>query len=107
MTYSTVVLMQKSESLRKRIIAAVAVENFTPSPEQWTNDQLWFLVSSTEWQTAWTNAQKQADNNKINPDTGARDDVITDTMILGAVQARRAYLVSLEPEPAQQPPMGP
>jgi len=98
MAYNTAVLMQRSETLKKRIIAAVAQENFTPSPEQWATDQLWFLVASAEWQTAWASAQKQSDNPKYNPDIGARDDVITDLMILGGVQARKDYLDSLEPE---------
>jgi len=100
MAYNTVVFMQESQSLQKRITAAVAAENFTPDPEQWTQDQLWFLVVSAEWQAAWAQALKQSDNPKYNPDIGARDDVITDIMILGAVQARRTYLDSLEPEPA-------
>jgi hypothetical protein len=98
MAYSTAVLMQKSESLKKRVIAAVAAENFTPAPEQWTTDQFWFLVASTEWQTKWADALKQSDNTKINPDIGARDDVITDLMILAAVQGRKNYLESQEPE---------
>jgi hypothetical protein len=84
-------------SLRNRITAAVAAENFTPAPAQWAADQMWFLVTASDWQTAWAGAQKQSDNPKFNPDIGARDDIITDQMILGAVQARRTYLASLEP----------
>lgn len=99
MAYNTVVFMQESQSLQKRITAAVAAENFTPSPEQWTRDQMWFLVSGSDWQTAWGLALQKSDNPKFNPDTGARDDIITDTMILSAVQARKTYLDSLEPTP--------
>jgi hypothetical protein len=100
MAYNTAVSMQKSQSLQERITAAVAAENFTPNPREWTRDQMWFLVVASDWQVAWAQAQKQSDNPKYNPDIGARDDIITDIMILGGVQARKAYLDSLEPEPA-------
>lgn len=97
MSLNTVTLMQKSASLRSRITAAVAAVDVL-NPEQWANDQIWFLVTDPAWETAWDSALKQSDNTKINPDTGARDDVISDTMIKDAVAARRTALQALEPD---------
>jgi hypothetical protein len=94
--YSTAVNMQQSQSLLLRVTAAVAKENFTPSPAQWAADQMWFLVADTNWQTEWERGMKQADDAKFNPDIGARPDIITDLMILGGIQARKGYLDSLE-----------
>jgi hypothetical protein len=103
MSYKTITLMHSSASLHGRLTAAAAKEEIA-APEQWVQGQMWFLAASPGWETAWENALKQGDNTKFNPDTGARDDVITDQMILAAVQARRARLASLDtPEPPPQP----
>lgn len=103
MSYTSASQMHDSHSLLDRVTAAVAAENFTPNPAQWAADQMWFLAAAPDWQAAWEQALKQSDNTKYNPDIGARDDVITDLMILGGVQARKTYLDSLEPDPSPTP----
>ena len=70
-----------------RIAACAAMEGI-PQPTQWAGDNLWRIIARTEWVNAWGFAE---DNKTVNdnPDSGARDDVINDGMILSAVQAVR------------------
>lgn len=77
--------MKNSRGLWERLVAAAAQEDIA-QPEIWVNDNLWPLVSRTDWLTAWEYAEDTMTANH-NPDVGARDDVINDAMILAAVQA--------------------
>lgn len=90
MSYNTIVAMAESQSLINRI-AACAAEQEIPSPRQWAGNNVLALVAAApeSLQTAWDSA---VDDDNANPDTGRRDDVITDAAILGAVQQRVAYL---------------
>lgn len=99
--YNSTRQMVASDSLRKRVSAAAAGENIV-MPEVWTQENMWFLASNTEWVDAWTYA-KDTETLDHNPDTGARPGVINDEMILSVVQARITYLKSLNETPAEEP----
>lgn len=85
MTYNTVVAMANSQSLIARV-AACAAELGNTQARQWAGTNILSLVATAPatLQTAWDGAA--ADEN-ANPDTGHREDVITDAMILSAVTA--------------------
>ena len=85
MSYQSVVEMAGSNSLLQRIVAAAATESI-PEPLAWAQANIWRLVSTGDWDDAWDYAKGTQTVNH-NPDTGARDDVINDNMILSAVQA--------------------
>lgn len=85
MSYSSVVEMAQSNSLRMRIVACVAQEGID-NPEQWTSSNMWKIASQPGWAADWDYA-KGTYNVNSNPDTGARTDVIDDAQILSAVQA--------------------
>jgi hypothetical protein len=87
-SYSSIVEMATSSSLRGRLTAAVAGEGID-NPEQWTATNVWKLVASPGWADAW---QFATDNYQVNanPDFGARIDVISDNDVLAAVQAVQA-----------------
>lgn len=87
MSYNTIVAMANSQSLIARV-AACAAEQGNTSPQSWAGNNILPLVATAgaALQNAWEGAA--ADPN-ANPDTGKRTDVITDAMILSAVQARK------------------
>lgn len=87
MTYSSIVEMTNSQGLLARIAAAAADEGLQGSnPLVWAQQNIWAVVSSDAgWVAAWDSARANASDN-WNRDTGARDDVITDAMILTVVQ---------------------
>jgi len=87
MSYTSVVEMASSQSLLSRIVAAAAGEGQI-DPLIWAQANIWKLVSSPGWADAWDYAENAATINN-NPDTGARDDTITDAMILSSVQSLR------------------
>jgi hypothetical protein len=95
-TYNAIVAIAGSSSLADRVAAAAAQEGAT-EPVQWAHSHIWLLASEPGWADAWLSALTGYTIN-VNPDTGQRDDVITDGMILGAVQ-------SLMAEEAAPPPV--
>lgn len=80
MTYNTVVAIRASTTLRMRMVACAAQEG-KPNPESWVETRAWLLASSPGWAGAWESAMVSGID-----DPGERDDVITDGMILGAIQ---------------------
>jgi hypothetical protein len=86
MAYSSIVEMARSFSLQSRVSAAAAQEGVQGNPEQWTQANIWRVVSSPGWAEPWDYAEDTKTVN-VNQDTGARNDVINDEMILAAVQA--------------------
>ena len=88
MSYNTIVAMANSQSLLQRV-AACAAEQGNSTPQVWAGNNLLSLVATAgaALQTAWDGA---ATDPNANPDTGKRTDVITDAMILSAVQAKKA-----------------
>lgn len=85
MSFSALADMRRSASLNERIVACAAQEGID-NPDQWVAMNSWNIVARTDWVSAWAYAVESylPDNN---PDTGARPGVISDTMILTAVQA--------------------
>jgi hypothetical protein len=86
MAYRNIVQMAGSQSLIQRIAAAAAMEDKNDALS-WASQNIWRLAASPGWDTAWEGAEQQSNRTKFNPDTGMRDDVITDAMILAAVQS--------------------
>lgn len=87
MTYGDLVEMSNSPSLRSRVTAAVASEG-QENPDQWVSIHWWSLCTQPGWADAWSSARANY-NPDYNPDPGARPSVITDAMILAAVQGLR------------------
>ncbi len=92
MAYTDIVEMATNATLRTRFAAAAAAEG-EDDPSRWAADNAWHLAASPGWADAWAYAEDTATVNQ-NPDTGMRNDVITDGMILSAVQARQAALAT-------------
>ena len=88
MTYASIANIVDSASLRRRILACAADEG-VPTPDLWVTQNIWTIASQPGWADAWDYA---VDNwtPDDNPDTGARPGVISDAMILAAVQALNA-----------------
>ena len=94
MTYRTVADMVDNTSLIRRELAAIAKEGIDPpDPFQYANR--WQLASQPGWDAAWDSALAgHPDDPEYDP--GADEGVITDGMILSAVQ-------SLIPPPPEEP----
>lgn len=88
MTYANIAAMQENGPLRRRLIAC-AVEQKTTDPETWTAVHSWDLAAQPGWATAWASGLA---NNTTTPnyEPGSDETVITDQMILSAVQALHA-----------------
>ncbi len=95
MAYNDVVQIAQDEAIYERIVAASAAERVT-NPVQWARENVWHLAASPGWADAWAYAKDTATVN-VNPNTGERDDVITDQMILSAVQQRITELNATTP----------
>lgn len=81
MTYLAVSQMAHDEALQGRIAAAAAMERLT-WPDGWVARRRWQLVARSDWADAWAYATSTGKTNP-GPDPG----VITDQMILSAIQA--------------------
>ena len=87
MTYSDINEMFGSSSLRDRITSAIAKE--VPGmidPVSVANQYMWPLIAREDWIAAWASAPKDCTECGQPRDTGLREDVITDQMILSAIQ---------------------
>lgn len=85
MTYNAMIELAGSSSLSQRIAAAAAGERID-SPDAWASVRRWEFAAQPGWVDAWDYAKASLTIN-MNKDLGERDDVITDAMILSAVQA--------------------
>lgn len=89
MTYRTVADMADSTSLARREHAATAKEGIDP-PEVWVFQRRWKLAAQPGWDAAWDSALAghPDDGDPLTPPYDPGDDpgVITDGMILSAVQ---------------------
>jgi hypothetical protein len=83
--YNTVMNMTKSAGLKNRLIGCAAQEGRADA-QLWVEQNIFRLVKGSDWVSAWEYAEDTKTVN-VNPDTGARDDVINDGMILAAVQS--------------------
>lgn len=82
MTYAMIAAITNSGGLRPRLFAAAAEEGKTPPVEEWVAERIWLLAATPGWADAWASALV-ADPNS---DPGLNEGVITDGMILAAVQ---------------------
>jgi hypothetical protein len=82
MSYNNIAEVAHSGALRERIAACAAVEGITyPHPTEWADHHQWQLAASPGWGDAWAYALASD-----TADPGADEAVITDGMILAAVQ---------------------
>lgn len=75
-----VALLQRDQSLHMRLAACAALEH-RPDPDQWAWDSSWALAAQPGWGGKWAEAIAAG-----NPDPGRDPAVITDGMILSAIQ---------------------
>lgn len=80
MSYATIAKITQSLSLRERLVACAADEG-APTPEAWVSQNIWKIATAPGADDAWESAIAAGVT-----DPGAREDVITDGMILGVVQ---------------------
>lgn len=83
MAYLDIAEMSADVDLNSRVAACAAQEG-KPDPRQWAGDNILVLAASPGWEQAWA-AAAAADPPVQLP--GADAGVITDPMILSAVQA--------------------
>lgn len=89
MTYATVATMRGDYNLSQRVSACVAIEGIASFPEQWAADHSWVLAAQPGWAEAWESSLAgHADDPSYAP--GRDEAVITDGMILSAVQSLAA-----------------
>ncbi|QWY83811.1 hypothetical protein SEA_PERMAG_23 [Microbacterium phage PermaG] len=89
MSYATVALIRQNFDISNRVAACVAVEGIAPYPEQWVAERSWALAAQPGWADAWAYAlAAHPDDDEYRP--GWDEGVITDGMILSAVQSLNA-----------------
>jgi len=81
-TYRSIDLMTADTALQGRCRAAAAQQAAPGDPVQWAHDNRYRVAASPGWGAAWASAIAGG-----NQDPGADPAVITDGMILAAVQA--------------------
>lgn len=81
MTYADITAITQSTSLIDRMTAAAAQENKPKPYDGWVRERIWELAVTPGWAEAWGSALASG---IIDP--GASPTVITDGMILAAVQ---------------------
>lgn len=95
-SYLAIAQMAENETLRNRIKAALAQEmlegritqrQIVLYPDQWVKDKAYVIASHRDWAEAWTRAQEEkvAEADGVY-DPGTDGEVITDEMILTAIQ---------------------
>lgn len=83
MSYNTTADLAYDMSLQRRVIACAALEGIT-DPVQWAVNHAWPLAAQPGWGEAYAYAKA---GETPNPDPGKDEGVITDGMILAAVQS--------------------
>lgn len=86
--YSTIFAISTDPYLRNRLAAAVALEGIdVVKPEEWVQANRWRIATQPGWAASWESAlaAERPDPNAYTP--GNDETVITDAMILSAVQA--------------------
>lgn len=84
MSYSDIADMAQDGPLLRRILACAWQEITTEDPGAWAVSNVWRVVSQPGWADAWSSARASGIVN-----LGADESVITDQMILSAVQTLR------------------
>lgn len=85
MAYRDIVTMAGSRSLIERVAACAAAKSLT-QPLAWAESNIWQVAAHGTLSDAWATAEANKTVN-VNPDTGARTDVVSDAMIEAAVDA--------------------
>lgn len=83
-----IVEIAQNNSIIYRVAAQAALEG-EEQPVAWATTNIWKIAAQPGWAEDWQYARDQETPN-VNPDTGARSDVISDAKILAAVQAVRS-----------------
>lgn len=84
MSFADIADMATNSDLRERIAACAATQVIAPdSPVQWAMTRQWAIAASPGWSEAWNYAVTVG----LNLEPGKDPAVITDAMILAAVQA--------------------
>lgn len=81
MSYSGIAAIVDDYAMRQRLTAAAAEENKPAPYPDWVAGRIWDLAATPGWSSAWDSAVAAGITQP-----GSRDDVITDAMILAAVQ---------------------
>lgn len=100
MSYKTQAILARDSGLMLRVAACAATQSI-PSPESWAWTNNWALSSQPGWDDAYAYALAQ---NVENP--GESESVISDSMILSAVQAMKTAEAGQVPEPLSPAPLG-
>lgn len=87
MSYTSFAQIAESSSLRVRIVACAAQEGEGRNAPRWAAEHAWELPGA-DWVAAWEYALAAHPEQDYDP--GADASVVTDQMILSAVQARRS-----------------
>ena len=86
MSYLSIATIRQDSWLQARAAACAAVEG-EPSPDQWVFTHSWQLAAQPGWGAAWDSALVSHPEDDYQP--GRDEAVITDYMILSAVQKLR------------------
>ena len=92
MSYNSIALMADDNDLRLRIKACVSKEGDRDG-QAWVTQNMWLLAATPGWDDAWDSALQVGIGRP-----GYMPNVISDNMILAAVQALKL---------SQQPPVSP
>jgi hypothetical protein len=82
MSYNTIAEIAADNELFPRLVACAAVEKKSKPYSEWTEENRWDLAASPGWAEAWEYAKNQPPGAPI----GSNPAVITDGMILAAIQ---------------------
>lgn len=81
MTYATIAAIARDQDLFPRLTASAAEEHKAKPYDGWVAEHIWDLAATPGWAAAWESAVA---GGVARP--GADEGVITDSMILAAVQ---------------------
>lgn len=84
MTYLIVAMIRQDPWIRDRVAACAATEGVS-APEQWTMEHAWQFAAQPGWAAAWESALAVHPEDDYLP--GKDEAVVTDAMILAAVQS--------------------
>jgi hypothetical protein len=98
MSYSTIAVCAVDVHFLNRVTACVATEGYTMAPEPFAKDIIWQVSAHDDIEQSYAYAL-----NTGNPDPGGDETVITDQMILSAVQPLMPAKINPINPPEAQP----
>jgi hypothetical protein len=81
MSYNTIAQSANDYDLLRRVAASAAQEGVEGDAIQWANEHIWQVVTASDIEAAYASALIA-----LNPAPGKDESVVTDGMILAAVQ---------------------